>query len=79
MLALFGTRGAYNYRLDESTNTIVVRWFNNKVVNLVSSYADMEPVGAVRRYDRSLQQHVKRNTNIHRLSLQSIYRWHRQT
>lgn len=79
MLALFGTRGAYNYRLDKGTNTIVVRWFNNKVVILVSSYADMEPVGAVRRYDRSLQQHVKRNANIHRLSLQSIYGWHRQT
>ena len=51
-------RGGYDYRLDKTSNTIAVRWFDNKAVNLVSSYAGIEPVGTVRRYDRSLRQHV---------------------
>ena len=51
-------RGAYEYKLDENSNMIAVRWFDNKSANLVSSYADIEPVGNVRRYDRSLKEHI---------------------
>ena len=50
-------RGAYD-KLDENSNMIAVRWFDNKSVNLVSSYAGIEPVGNVRRYDRSLKEHI---------------------
>ena len=51
-------RGEYDYKLDENSNMIAVRWFDNKSVNLVSSYAGIEPVGNVRRYDRSLKEHI---------------------
>ena len=37
---------------------VLVRWFDNKAVHLVSSYAGVEPVGKVRRYDPSLRQHA---------------------
>ena len=51
-------RGAYDYRLDESTHTIAVCWFDNKVVNFVSSYANVEPVETLRRYNGFLPLHV---------------------
>ena len=51
-------RGAYDYRIDKNSNIIAVHWFDNKTVNLVSTYAGIEPIGTVRRYDRSLRQHV---------------------
>ena len=44
-------RGAFDYRLDVDSNIIAVRWFDNKSVNLVSSFAGVEPTHSVTRYD----------------------------
>ena len=50
-------RGAFDYRLDVDSNIIAVCWFDNSSVNLVSSFAGVEPTHSVTRYDRS--QHKK--------------------
>ncbi|XP_065639594.1 piggyBac transposable element-derived protein 3-like [Hydra vulgaris] len=37
-------RGSYDYRTDTYFNLILVRWYDNKAVTLVSSYVGIEPV-----------------------------------
>ena len=44
-------RDAFDYRLDVDSNIIAVCWFDNKSVNLVSSFAAVEPTHSVTRYD----------------------------
>ena len=51
-------RGAVDYRLDTQRNIVAVRWFDNKSVNIVSSYVGVEPIDQVQRYDRSKRQHI---------------------
>ena len=50
-------RGAFDYRLEVDSNIIAVRWFGNSSVNLVSSFAGVEPTESITRYNRS--QHKK--------------------
>ena len=38
---------------------MVVRRYDNKPVNVISSYVGVEPVDSVKRYDRSAKQHVQ--------------------
>ena len=45
-------RGAFDYRLDVDSNAIAVRWFDNKLVNLVSFFTGVEPTHSVTKYDR---------------------------
>ena len=40
-------RDAFDYRLDVDSNIIAVRWFDNKSVNLVSSFAGVGPTHSV--------------------------------
>ena len=42
--------GSFDHRLEENRDIIAVKWFHNKAVHLVSSYAaGFEPIDAVRR------------------------------
>ena len=52
-------RGAFDYQLDVDSNAIVVHWFDNKLVNLVSSFAGVEPTHSVTRYDQSQRKKVQ--------------------
>ena len=52
-------RGAFDYRLDVDSNIIAVCWFDNKSVNLVSSFAGVEPTHSVTRYDQSQRKKVQ--------------------
>ena len=52
-------RDAFDYRLDVDSNIIAVCWFDNKSVNLVSSFAAVEPTHFVTRYDRSQRKKVQ--------------------
>ena len=45
-------RGAFDFQVDIASNVVAVRWYDNKSVNLVSSYVSIEPLHTVRRYDR---------------------------
>ena len=43
----------FDYQLDVDSNIIVVHWFYNKSVNLVSSFAGIEPTRSINRYGQS--------------------------
>ena len=51
-------RGACDYRTCQERNIIVVKWFDNKGVNLASSWCGVEPQDEVKRYDRKDKNHV---------------------
>lgn len=51
-------RGSFDHRLDINSGVIAVSWFDNRAVNLVSSYVGVEPLHTVRRYDRADKKHV---------------------
>uniref|UniRef100_A0A3Q3E1X0 PiggyBac transposable element-derived protein domain-containing protein n=1 Tax=Labrus bergylta TaxID=56723 RepID=A0A3Q3E1X0_9LABR len=46
-----------NFRVNQENN-IVVRWYDNKAVNLISSFVGTEPVGNVKRWDRKSKTHI---------------------
>ncbi|XP_065665259.1 piggyBac transposable element-derived protein 3-like [Hydra vulgaris] len=51
-------RGSFDYRTDIKSNNIAVSWIDNKVVTLISSFASIEPINSVRRYDRKTCKHI---------------------
>lgn len=44
-------RGAFDYAVDSVKNLVVVRWYDNRSVTLISNYATTEPVRTVRRWN----------------------------
>ena len=44
-------RGSWDSRVNQEDN-IIVRWCDNKAVNLLSSFVGIEPLGSVKRWDR---------------------------
>ena len=48
-------RGAFDFHVDIASNVVAVCWYDNKSVNLVSSYVSIEPLHTVCRYDCSLK------------------------
>ena len=53
-----GSHQEIEYGEGNSKVTLVL-WFDNKVVNLVSTFAKANPVTVVRRYDKTTSQHVE--------------------
>lgn len=51
-------RGTYDYRVDEESSIIVVRWNDNSVVTLASSCHGVEPVGSAQRWSRAERSKV---------------------
>lgn len=47
-------RGSLDFRANQDDN-IIVRWYDNKAVNLLSSCVGIEPLGNVKRWDRKIQ------------------------
>ncbi|TWW53411.1 PiggyBac transposable element-derived protein 1 [Takifugu flavidus] len=50
-------RGSMDFRVNQDNN-IIVRWYDNKAVNLISSFVGIEPVGNVKRWDRKSKTHI---------------------
>ena len=62
-------RGSTDFKLLSDENIIIVRWFDNKPVNLISSYVAVEPIDSVRRYD----QREKTYIDVPRPSIVKVY------
>lgn len=45
-------RGSFDYKTGKNAGVTVVRWADNKVVTLASSFMGVEPIDKVQRYDR---------------------------
>ncbi|CAL9686005.1 unnamed protein product [Knipowitschia caucasica] len=50
-------RGSLDARVNQD-NIIIVRWNDNKPVNLLSSYVGIEPMGSVKRWDRKSKTYM---------------------
>uniref|UniRef100_A0A3Q3LI23 PiggyBac transposable element-derived protein domain-containing protein n=1 Tax=Labrus bergylta TaxID=56723 RepID=A0A3Q3LI23_9LABR len=50
-------RGSMDFRVNQENN-IVVRWYDNKAVNLISFFVGIEPVGNVKRWDRKSKTRI---------------------
>ena len=51
-------RGSSSYRSDANSGIVLVRWFDNKPVQLVSTYSYPTTSGTVKRWDQSSKQHI---------------------
>ena len=51
-------RGAYDTVVETTRNLLLVRWFDNKCVTVISSYLGAQPQDEVQRYDRSKKEHA---------------------
>lgn len=51
-------RGTYEKYFDKTAEVLVVRWHDNKVVNVMTNHDVAEPVSTTSRYDRTLHKKV---------------------
>ena len=51
-------RGSSSYRPDANSGTVLVRWFDNNSVQLVSTYSSPATSGTVKRWDQSSKRHI---------------------
>lgn len=51
-------RGAYDYRFDKEEQLCVVKWSDNKIVKLASSFVCTEPASSVKRRDKRKKERV---------------------
>ena len=51
-------RASTFYRSDANSGTVLVRWFDNKSVQLVSTYNRPATSGTVKRWDQSSKRHI---------------------
>uniref|UniRef100_A0A3Q1H8P7 PiggyBac transposable element-derived protein domain-containing protein n=1 Tax=Anabas testudineus TaxID=64144 RepID=A0A3Q1H8P7_ANATE len=50
-------RGSLDFRVNQE-DLIIVKWFDNKAVNLISSFVGIEPLGNVKRWDQKAKSHI---------------------
>ena len=51
-------RGSSSYRSDANSGIVLVRWFDNTSVQLVSTYSSPATSGTVKRWDQSSKRHI---------------------
>ena len=50
--------GSSSYRPDANSGIVLVQWFDNTSVQLVSTYSSPATSGTVKRWDHSSKQHI---------------------
>lgn len=51
-------RGSFDFKVEKDNNVLLVRWLDNKVVQLASSYAGVDTLDEVKRWSASDKTHV---------------------
>lgn len=51
-------RGSYDFRVESGTGICVVKWFDNRCVQLVSSFVGVEPMTTVKRWNSAAKSRV---------------------
>eukprot|EP00795_Rhopilema_esculentum_P011163 gene11163-20060_t len=51
-------RGSFGFKTDQNTGMVVLRWFDNKCVTLVSTYLNVDETVNVKRWNSSSKTHV---------------------
>ncbi|MCL4126024.1 UNVERIFIED_CONTAM: hypothetical protein GTU68_050234, partial [Idotea baltica] len=52
-------RGSLDYRVDENSNILVIKWQDNEPVHLLSTYAGIDPQDTCKRWDGRKKRHVQ--------------------
>ena len=52
-------RGSFDCRQEKKTNISIVRWFDNRSIQLSSSYVSVNPITNVQRFDRKAKKRVQ--------------------
>eukprot|EP00795_Rhopilema_esculentum_P006507 gene6507-11968_t len=71
-------RGSFGFQTDQNTGMVVLRWFDNKCVTLVSTYLNVDETVNVKRWNSSSKTHVDpEDTNMgtptERQNIQPVY------
>jgi hypothetical protein len=48
-----------DYQVNENKGIVVVRWFDNKTVDILSNYIGLDPLGEVRRLDKASKSYIQ--------------------
>ena len=51
-------RGSYEQRFDRTSEALLIRWHDNKVVNVMTNYDAANPTSYVTRYDRAAKKRL---------------------
>lgn len=51
-------RGSFDSKFDRNSKISIVCWLDNRIVQLSSTLAAVEPVTSVRRWDKKQQKHI---------------------
>ena len=62
-------RGSVSSVYEKNRNIVLVRWFDNKSVTLISSYVGLEPTSQVQRYNNNKSEYL----HINRLAIIKEY------
>jgi len=54
-----GGRGSFDYRVEESEQVTVVKWYDNKSVHAASNWQGLNPLDTCRRFDRKQKCYVE--------------------
>lgn len=73
-----GGRGSMDSLVECDSNVVVVRWYDNRKVDVISSFVGIEPVEQVRRFDKTAREGERAMPLNHQL-LQRSYGWSRST
>ena len=46
-------RGSYDFQVETSENISIVRWYDRKIINFVSPYTCIDPIGECTRFSSS--------------------------
>ncbi|KAG7279475.1 hypothetical protein CRUP_035861 [Coryphaenoides rupestris] len=52
-------RGTFDYRVEVKHNSSAVKWYDNRAVTLVSSFAGTEPVQKIQRWDKANKTYIE--------------------
>ncbi|XP_065662880.1 piggyBac transposable element-derived protein 3-like [Hydra vulgaris] len=52
-------RGSQSFKIDANSGLILTKWYDNKCVNLISTYCDPEFVSKIKRWDRKDKKYIE--------------------
>ncbi|GFN83840.1 PiggyBac transposable element-derived 4-like protein [Plakobranchus ocellatus] len=52
-------RGATDEKVEMNSNVVAVRWYDNRKVDLISSFIGSHPMGKVKRYDKKAKETIE--------------------
>ena len=72
-------RGASDVAVDANINMAAVRWKDNKVVNVLSTFAGKDPVQKVKRYSQEAKKKNRYSPTKSCACIQPLHGWCRST